>query len=228
MKRCVRSARIEGETMNETWWHDEELLTAKPELKKDLINTLIGMRAVFDLENDTGVRLAISPEKEKELAISYLKGLHKSAIHAYMKRLCDLEEYRLPETLIAILQYEFQANMMLEKTKVPISVKRYVEYVSWLIGSFRKRWGIEPFDDTGLKLGWQLYCEACNRWIFSDNMNEKCDICGKEAELNEICTIPYGCEFKGGKIAGNASFAPSNGSEDKAIASVKKLLGVKP
>ena len=214
--------------MGETWWHEEELLDKNPELKEDLINTCIGMRAVMGLDKDTGFRLAsMNEDKTKERIVkSYLNALNKSGIHAYCKRLCDFEEYRLPESLIAILQYEFQANMLLNKTDVPVSIKRYVKYVSSLIGNFRKRWNIEAFEDTDLKMGWQLQCIKCRKWYFSDTIDFICS-CGLETEVNEICTIPIYSEFKGGQIVSNSSFCPSNGSEAKAIASVKKLLGVK-
>lgn len=214
--------------MTEHWMHDEELFNKHPKLKRDLINVLIGMKAVIDLDKDIFIK---SRTEGNKVARSYLKGLSKSGIHAYMKRLCDFEEYRKPETLVAILQYEFQANMLLNKTEVPKSIKWYVEYVSWLIGSFRERWGIEPFEDTGLEIGWQCRCAfaRCERYFFALEIPDKCPSCGADQiEINEICTVPFGHEVKNGYIIKDkfGGFAPSNGSEEKAIMSIKKILGV--
>lgn len=103
------------------WLIDEELFNKFPELKQDLIMTLVSMRAVLDLTKDDWFSII---SKNDQIAVSYAKGLEKSAIHAYCKRLCDFEEYRKPESLLAILQYEFQARMMLTKTKPPETVKK--------------------------------------------------------------------------------------------------------
>lgn len=208
------------------WLIDEKLLDKNPELKKDLINTLISMRAVLNIHEEPFMKAMTNNDK---VALSYLKALHKSAIHAYEKRLCCFEEYRYPETLIAILQYEFQAEMMLKKTKPPPLVKRYIEYVKWTISSFRVRWKIEPFEDTGLKIGWQHRCMGeCKRFFFSLEVSETCPSCGGKAEANEICTIPHGHMMDKGVIIGtsNCDFAPSNGNEKFAIESIKQMLGV--
>lgn len=211
--------------MENFWMDNEELFNRHPELQKDLINTMIGMRAVLDLEKDIFVASQIQNDK---LSRSYVKALQKSAIHAYYKRLCDFEEYRKPESLVAILQYEFQARMLLEKTKVPEPVKRYVQYVRWLISSFASRWKIELFEDNRLKMGFQHRCPACRNFVFSENILESCPDCKSTViDLEEICTYPFNYEIQDGRIIQSKdSFCPSNGSEDKAIMSIKKVLGV--
>lgn len=207
---------------NTHWLINEKLLDDRPELKKDLVNTLISMRAVLNLKSDVMI-----PNKDTK-TLAYLNALDKSAIHAYQKRLMDLEEFRLPESLLAIIQYEFQAEMLLKKTEVPVSIKMFLEYVVWTIGSFRKRWNIEPFEDTNLKIGWQHFCKNCITTFFSNLILPRCPDCDGGVEMTSICTYPHGYEIKdGGFIRSKMSdFAPSNGSEEKAIASIKKLLGV--
>ncbi len=154
-----------------SWMNDEELLNARPELKQDLIMTMVGMRAVLNLDEDVFLRAMM---KRDRLSLSYCKALHKSAVHAYCKRLLDFEEYRRPESLIAVLQYEFQARMLLEKTEVPPLLRWYVEYVQWLISSFAQRWNIELFEDTGLLMGFQHRCEKCKHTFFSEKPLDAC------------------------------------------------------